>query len=54
MDKGSQFMSQVFKNVCKLFKIKKINCSAYHPASNGALERVHRTINNIIKNSLTT
>ena len=51
-DQGSQFMSQVFKNVCKLFKIKKINCSAYHPASNGALERVHRTINNIIKNNI--
>lgn len=43
-DQGSNFMSEIFKNVCKFFKIKKFNCTAYHPESNGTLERSHRTL----------
>jgi transposase InsO family protein len=39
-DQGSNFMSGVF-TVCKLLKIKKIKCTAYHPETNGALERKH-------------
>jgi hypothetical protein len=38
-DQGSNFMSEVFTKVCKLLKIKKIKCTAYHPQSNGALKR---------------
>jgi hypothetical protein len=36
-DQGSKFMSEVFSNVCKLLKIKKINCTAYHPQTTGLL-----------------
>lgn len=43
-DQGSNFMSDVFKRICKLFKIEKINTAAYHPESNGALERTHKTL----------
>lgn len=43
-DQGTNFMSEIFKNVCKLLKITKLNTSAYHPQTNGALERSHRTI----------
>jgi hypothetical protein len=43
-DQGSNFMSDVFTNVCKFLKIKKIKCTAYHPQSNGALERTHRVL----------
>ena len=43
-DQGSNFMSEVFTNVCKLLKIKKIKCTAYHPQSNGILERYHRLL----------
>lgn len=43
-DQGSNFLSEVFTNVCKLLKIKKIKCTAYHPQSNGALERTHRVL----------
>jgi len=43
-DQGSNFMSEVFRNVCKLLKIKKIKCTAYHPQTNGALERTHRVL----------
>ena len=41
-DQGSNFMSEVFRNVCKLLKINKIKCTAYHPQTNSALERTHR------------
>ena len=43
-DQGSNFMSEVFGNVCKILKIKKIKCTAYHPQTNGALERTHRVL----------
>ena len=43
-DQGSNFLSEVFSNVCKLLKIKKIITSAYCPQSNGALERIHRVL----------
>ena len=35
-------MSEVFGIVCKILKIKTIKCTAYHPQTNGALERTHR------------
>lgn len=43
-DQGSNFLSEIFTNVCKLLKIKKIKCSAYRPQSNGALDRTHRVL----------
>ena len=43
-DQGTNFMSEIFKNTCKLLKIEKIKTTAYHPESNGALERSHRTL----------
>jgi len=41
-DQGSNFISEVFGNVCKILKIKRIKCTAY-PQSNGALERTQST-----------
>jgi len=32
----------MFKNVCKLSKISKVQTTAYYPESNDALERSHR------------
>lgn len=43
-DQGTNFLSDVFKNVCKLLKIKKVQTTPYHPQTNGALERSHRTL----------
>ena len=43
-DQGTQFMGDVFKRLCKLLKIGKLNTSAYHPESNGALERTRKTM----------
>lgn len=43
-DQGTNFMSEIFKNTCRLLKIEKIHTSAYHPENNGALERSHQTL----------
>jgi hypothetical protein len=43
-DQGSNFLSELFANTCKLLKIKKIKTTAYHPQSNGALERTHSVL----------
>jgi len=43
-DQGSNFLSDLFKNTCKLLKIKKIQTTAFHPESNGGLERSHRVL----------
>lgn len=43
-DQGTNFLSQVFKESCKLLNIKQFQCTSYHPQSNGSLERSHRTL----------
>ena len=43
-DQGTDFLSKTFTEVCKLLKINKINTSPFHPQTNGALERSHRTL----------
>jgi len=43
-DQGGNFFSELFTNVCKLLLIKKIHTTAFHPESNGGLERRHRVI----------
>ena len=48
-DQGTNFTSEIFHNLCKLFKIKKINSTAYHPQTNGALERSHQTFKDYLK-----
>jgi Integrase zinc binding domain/Integrase core domain len=41
-DCGTEFMSEVFTQVCKLLKITKLNSTAYHHESIGALENSHK------------
>lgn len=48
-DQGANFTSEVFKRVCKLLKIEKIQTTAYRPQSNGALERSHRSLVEYLK-----
>lgn len=46
---GTNFLSEIFRNTCKLLKINKIQTTAYHPESNGALERSHRTLTEYLR-----
>lgn len=43
-DQGTNFLSKLFKELCKLLNIHKLQTTAYHPQTNGALERSHRTL----------
>jgi len=43
-DQGSDFMSEVFRNTCSLLKIKKVQSTAFHPESQGSIERSHRVL----------
>ena len=40
-DYGSHFLSDLFKNIGWLLRIKKIQIKTIHPESNGSLERSH-------------
>ena len=43
-DKAQNFMSTLLTELCKLFQIKKINTTPYHPQTNSACERMNSTI----------
>jgi len=43
-DQGSNFTSDLIKNVCSLLKIRKLQTTAYHAMANGRTEIVHKTI----------
>jgi len=43
-DQGANFVREVFRNTCKILKIKKIHPTAFHPESQGSLQRRHRVL----------
>ena len=47
-DQGRQFESEVFQQMCLLFDIDKTKSTAYHPQSNGLVERFNRTLLNML------
>ena len=48
-DQGSNFESEVFRQLCSLLEIKKTRTSVRNPKGNGQCERVHRTILQMIR-----
>ena len=48
-DQGSNFTSGLFKQVLKELGIDQNLASAYHPESQGALERFHQTLKSMVK-----
>lgn len=52
-DQGTNFCSEVFKQLEKLFGIKHIYASAYHPQTCGALERSHSTLKEYLRSYVT-
>lgn len=43
-DCGTNFLSDVFKQMCKLLDIEKSQTTPFHPQTNGFLERSHKTL----------
>ena len=43
-DQGQNFLSMFMNRIAKRFKIKKLKTTAFHPQSNGSLERSHHAL----------
>ncbi len=43
-DRGRQFTSALWEGLCQNLQINHISTTAYHPQSNGLVERTHRQI----------
>ena len=51
-DQGSNFMSGIFQQVMHELGITQYKSSPYHPESQGALERFHQTLKNMIRSKI--
>jgi hypothetical protein len=49
IDQGANFLSDLFKNTCKLLKIRKLQTTAFRPESNGGLECSHRVLTKYLR-----
>uniref|UniRef100_A0A3Q3MQZ4 Gypsy retrotransposon integrase-like protein 1 n=1 Tax=Mastacembelus armatus TaxID=205130 RepID=A0A3Q3MQZ4_9TELE len=48
-DQGTNFTSNVFQQVIKTLKAQHVTSSAYHPESQGALERWHQSVKSMLR-----
>ena len=47
-DQGTNFESEVFREMCKILGIEKTRTTPHHPQSDGMIERANRTIENML------
>lgn len=48
-DRDVRFVSEIWRRFCEKFKIKQAMSSAWHPQTDGQTERVHRTLEQILR-----
>ncbi len=48
-DSGPQFTSNLWSNLCEMLHISHRQTTAYHPESNGAVERLHRRLKDALR-----
>ena len=48
-DQGSNFMSEIFQQMMHQLNITQYKSAAYHPQSQGAIERFHQTLKNMMR-----
>ena len=48
-DRDPRFVSEIYRQMCKRFAIKRAMSSAYHPQSDGQTERVNRTLEQMLR-----
>ena len=48
-DQGTQFLSHVMKEVCRLLSVKQLVTTPYHPQCNGLVERFNGTLKLMLK-----
>ena len=44
-DRGTEFLNAIIMELSEILSIKKVYTSAYRPLANGAMERMHRFLN---------
>lgn len=47
-DQGTNFVSRLMKETCRILNIRKLTTTAYHPESNGAVERLNKTLKGLL------
>jgi transposase InsO family protein len=50
-DRGPQFTSNLWFKLCKMLHISYKQTTAFHPESNGAVERLHRHLKDALRAS---
>ena len=48
-DRGRNFESSLFREVCRLLRFRKTRSTPYHPSSNGLVERFNRTLASLLR-----
>jgi hypothetical protein len=48
-DQGTNFLREVFQNICKLLRIKMIQITTFHQDLNGGLERIYDVLATYIR-----
>ena len=51
-DRGPQFISKIWNEMCRILGIKLDRTTSYHPQHNGKIERMHRTLKNMLRTKL--
>ena len=51
-DRGTSFLSKLMEDVYKLMGISKTSTTAYHPQTDGLVERFHRTLTDMLAKSV--
>ena len=51
-DRGSNYLSNIVRETCKLFEITKIHTTSYHPQCNGQSERMMRSVKDMLSKYL--
>jgi len=52
-DRGPQFVSLMWKTICKLLNITRRFSTAYHPETDGAIERANQVIEDYLRTFVT-
>jgi len=47
-DRGAEFEGNIFWEMCEMLGVDKLRTTSYKPSTNGALERMHRTLNTML------
>lgn len=48
-DQGTNFMSSLISELCKMLKVRKLSTTPYHPQANGLVERFNGTLKQMLK-----